>query len=78
MQLFGEERCIHCQRMDYECWVFTVKGRLQVANPGSACTRCRTSPGADGCSLSNRRPRLISNNNNNRPRLPPWALLPKG
>ncbi|CRG92850.1 hypothetical protein PISL3812_09921 [Talaromyces islandicus] len=75
VQLFGEDRCTGCQQSNRECWIYSEKGRQQVKNPGSACTRCRVDPATPGCSLSNRRP---ARKRSPGPPPPPRFILPKG
>lgn len=72
---FGANRCQRCHEEDLECWIYSQRAILQVSNPGSACTRCRTEPRNTGCSLSRRRP----NKRKTRPPTPPGPrlLLPK-
>jgi hypothetical protein len=74
-QRFGADRCQRCQEEDLECWNYSQRAVLQVSNPGSACTRCRTEPRNTGCSLSRRRPKKRKT----RPPTPPAPrlLLPK-
>ncbi|CRG92912.1 hypothetical protein PISL3812_09990 [Talaromyces islandicus] len=75
VQLFGKDRCTGCQHANRECWIYSEKGRQQVKNPGSACTRCRVDPATPGCSLSNRRP---ARKRSPGPPPPPRFILPKG
>ncbi|EED17871.1 hypothetical protein TSTA_116600 [Talaromyces stipitatus ATCC 10500] len=75
VQRIGADRCTRCQIQGLECWVYSVKARFQVNNPGSACARCRADPACMGCSLSQRSKKRKGSP---LPPPPPRLLLPKG
>ncbi|KAE8150225.1 hypothetical protein BDV25DRAFT_154843 [Aspergillus avenaceus] len=78
-QLYGDNRCRRCKESDHECWVYADAARQQISRPGSACTRCRWSPAAGGCSLSTRTPNVsLTKRLHNEPILfYPRPILPK-